>query len=52
MRFNISVDIQGSVFCFTLIDPDLTIFSGLLHKIRSIIEEQFSVTLVGSFIIC
>jgi hypothetical protein len=29
MRFNISVDIQGSVFCFTLIDPDLTIFSGL-----------------------
>jgi hypothetical protein len=24
----------------TQIDPDLTIFSGLLHKIRSIIEEQ------------
>ena len=36
----------------TQIDPDLTICSGLLHKIKSIIEEQFSVTLVGSFIIC
>jgi hypothetical protein len=28
----------------TQIDPDLTIFSGLLHKIKSIIQEQFPVT--------
>jgi hypothetical protein len=48
------IDKFENVLCQLKSDTETIIlgFSGLLHKIRSIIEEQFSVTLVGSFIIC